>query len=60
MRAIVCEVAIGRAKKLKPEDITDSLLLSEEFKGFYDTILIDENSKQLHPNTQDVIIFYSD
>lgn len=58
LQAIICEVAVGRAKKLKPANITDSLLLSDEFRTFYDTILIDETSKNLHPNTQDVIIFH--
>lgn len=60
LQAIICEVVIGRAKKLKPINISDQLLMSEEFKGFYDTILIDDTSKNLHPNTQDIIIFHKE
>lgn len=59
-QAIICEVAICRAQMLKPFDITDQMLLDEDFKTQKDTILVDDRNSTSHPNTQDVIIFHKE
>lgn len=63
-KAVLCEVALKKTKKLKPTDITNEVLEDLEFRDEYDSIFISKNDKedkrQKHPYENDFVIFESD